>query len=225
MVFKFKWVPALAKGLPLTLEITFTCIGIGIVLGVLLALARVYGSRPLRWITSAYIQFFRGTPLLVQLFIVYFGLPTWGITLSRFTSAILALGLNTAAYQAEYFRGAIQAVRGGQMLAARSLGMSLPQSIRSVILPQAFRLVLPSWSNEFILMLKYSSIVFTITLYDLMGLAKRLASRNFRYFEVFVVVALFYLALVSIISFILRLIERRVRIPGLGTSGAAGGPR
>jgi polar amino acid transport system permease protein len=216
MVFKWEWVAKLAEGLPLTLEITFTCIAIGIVLGVLLALARVYGNRVLRAACGAYIHFFRGTPLLVQLFIVYFGLPNWGIKLSAFVSGILALGLNTAAYQAEYFRGAIQAVRGGQMMAARSLGMSLPQSIRYVILPQAFRLVLPSWSNEFILMLKYSSIVFTVTLLDLMGQGKRLASRNFKYFEVFVVVALFYLALVFIVSQTLRMIERRVRIPGLG---------
>jgi len=217
MVFKWEWVSKLAEGLPLTLEITFTCIALGIVLGVLLALGRVYGNRFVRLLCSAYIQFFRGTPLLVQLFIIYFGLPNWGIMLSRFTSAILALGLNTAAYQAEYFRGAIQAVQGGQLLAARSLGMSLPQAIRYVVLPQAFRLVLPAWSNEFILMLKYSSIVFTITLYDLMGVGKRLASRNFRYFEVFVIVALFYLALIFVVSQILRMIERRIRIPGLGT--------
>ena len=221
MVFKWEWVSKLAEGLPLTLEITFTCIAIGIVLGVLLALARVYGNRFLRLLTGGYIQFFRGTPLLVQLFIVYFGLPNWGIKLSAFVSGIVALGLNTAAYQAEYFRGAIQAVRGGQMLAARSLGMSLPQAIRYVILPQAFRLVLPSWSNEFILMLKYSSIVFTVTLLDLMGQGKRLASRNFKFFEVFIVVALFYLALVFVVSQALRVIERRVRIPGLGTEGEA----
>jgi len=221
MVFKWEWVSGLAKGLPLTLEITFTCIAIGIVLGVLLALARVYGGRPLRTISSGYIQFFRGTPLLVQLFIVYFGLPNWGIKLSPFISAILALGLNTAAYQAEYFRGAIQAVRGGQTMAARSLGMSMSQAIRYVILPQALRLVLPSWSNEFILMLKYSSIVFTIALLDLMGQGKRLASRNFRFFEIFIIVALFYLALVFVVTQILRLIERRVRIPGLGAEGEA----
>ena len=219
MVFKWEWVSKLAEGLPLTIEITFTCIAIGIALGILLALARVYGQRSLRILASGYIQFFRGTPLLVQLFIVYFGLPNWGIRLSAFTSGILALGLNTAAYQAEYFRGAIQAVRGGQMLAARSLGLSLPQAIRYVILPQALRLVLPSWSNEFILMIKYSSIVFTVTLLDLMGQGKRLASRNFRFFEVFIVVALFYLALVFVVSQILRLIERRVKIPGLGAPG------
>ncbi len=216
MVFKWEWVETLAKGLPLTLQITFTCIAIGIVLGVLLALSRVYGNRVLRIICSVYIQIFRGTPLLVQLFIVYYGFPNWGIKLSALASGILALGLNTAAYQAEYFRGAIQAVRGGQMFAARSLGMSLPQAIRYVILPQAFRLVLPSWSNEFILMLKYSSIVYTVTLLDLMGQGKRLASRNFNYFEVFIIVALFYLAIVFIVSTLLRLLERRVRIPGLG---------
>ena len=219
MVFKWEWVGQLARGLPLTLQITGLCIAVGIVLGVFLALGRVYGKRPLRWLCCAYIGFFRGTPLLVQLFIVYFGLPNWGIRLSAFTSGILALGLNTAAYQAEYFRGAIQAVRGGQMLAARSLGMSLFQAIRHIVLPQAFRLVLPSWSNEFILMIKYSSIVFTVTLLDLMGQGKRIASRNFKFFEVFIVVALYYLAIVFVVSTILRLIERRIRIPGLGAPG------
>jgi len=221
MTFDWRWVTPLAQGLLLTIEITTTCIAIGIALGVLLSLGRVYGHRIVRVLCAIYIQFFRGTPLLVQLSIVYFGLPTWGIRLSQFTSAVLALGLNTAAYQAEYFRGAIQAIRGGQMLAARSLGMSAPQAIRHVILPQAFRLVIPAWSNELILMIKYSSIVFSIALYDLMGVGKKIASREFRYFEVFLVVALFYLALVFIVSQALRALERRVRIPGLGAPGEA----
>lgn len=217
MSFEWEWIPKLAQGLPLTLLITFSCIAIGIVLGVLLALGRIYGHPILRGVCVAYIHFFRGTPLLVQLFIVYYGLPNWGITLTALQSGILALGLNTAAYQAEYFRGAIQAVVEGQMLAARSLGLSLPQAIRVIILPQAFRLVLPSWSNEFILMLKYSSIVFAVTLLDLMGMAKRLASRDSRTFEIFIVVAMYYLVLVFIVSSLLRLLERRVRIPGLGS--------
>lgn len=219
MVLKWEWVPKLAQGIPLTLQITFSCIAIGIVLGVFLALLRVYGNRLVRTLSNVYIQFFRGTPLMIQLFIVYFGLPTWGIKLTAFQSAILALGLNTAAYQAEYFRGAIQAVRGGQLLAARSMGMSLPQSIRHVIVPQAFRLVLPAWSNEFILMLKYSSIVYMIALLDLMGQGKRLASRGGNSFEVFLIVALFYLALVLIVTTLLRLLERLIRIPGLGAPG------
>jgi len=152
----------------------------------------------------------------VQLLMVYYGLPSWGITFSPLLSGILAMGLNTAAYQAEYFRGAIQAIKAGQMMAARSLGMTRGQAIRYVILPQALRLVIHPWSNELIYMLKYSSIVYMITVLDLMGVARVIAARNFRYFEVFIVVALIYLAVVLIISWLLRLLERRVRVPGLG---------
>ncbi|MCD5408584.1 amino acid ABC transporter permease [Candidatus Bipolaricaulota bacterium] len=219
--FYFEWsfLPKLAQGLLLTVEITAACIAFGFVLGVLLALGRVYGGRLVSVPCGIYIHFFRGTPLLTQLFIVYFGLPNWGIHLSAFLSGVLALGLNTAAYQAEYFRGAIQAVKRGQMMAARSLGLSRIQAIRHVILPQAFRIVIPSWSNELILMLKYSSIVYSIALLDLMGMGKRIAARNFNYFEVFVVVALFYLVLVLGLSQSLRWLERRVRVPGLGAPG------
>lgn len=221
MTFRWDWLPKLAEGLVLTLEITGACIAIGIVLGTLLAVGRVYGRRPTRLACAAYIEFFRGTPLLVQVFIVYFGLPTWGIRLSGYASAILALGLNTAAYQAEYLRGALQAVGGGQLQAARSIGMSLRQSVWHVVFPQAFRIVIPAWSNELIQMLKYSSIVFTVSLYDLMGMGKRLASKHFTYLEVFLVVALFYLAVVFLISQVLALIERRARLPGLGTDAEA----
>jgi len=216
MVFDLAWLPQLTQGLVLTLQITAACIAIGIVLGIMLALGRVYGNRLISTPCSIYIQIFRGTPLLVQLLMVYFGLPSWGIYPSAFISGILALGLNTGAYQAEYLRGAIQAVNPGQLMAARAIGMSLPQAIRYIVLPQAFRIVIPSWSNELILMVKYSSIVFSITLLDLMGVGRRIAMRNFRYFEVFIVVALFYLALIFIISQLLHLLEQRVRIPGLG---------
>lgn len=218
MTFAFDWsyLPKLARGVPITLEVTAAAIAMGFVLGVFLALGRVYGKRLVCGICSLYIQIFRGTPLLVQLFIIYYGLPTIGIRFSALTCGILALGLNTAAYQAEYFRGAIQSVRGGQLLAARSLGMTLPQLIRHVVLPQAFRIVIPSWSNELILMLKYSSIVFTVTVLDLMGVGKRIASKHFNYFETFLVVALFYLVIVFIVSQSLRALERKVRIPGLG---------
>jgi len=218
MTFDFDWVPQLAQGLVLTVEITAACVALGAALGLLLAVGRVYGRGPIRAVCTTYIHIFRGTPLLVQLAILYFGLPTWGITLSRFTCAVLALGLNSAAYQAEYFRGAIQSVDTGQLAAARALGMSRWRAVGSIVIPQALRLVLPSWSNELILMLKYSSVVFSISLYDLMGVGKRLASRHFRYFEVFLVVALFYLVVVFLISRPLRMLERRIRIPGLGNS-------
>ena len=216
LVFSWAWLPLLAHGLILTLELTVTSIALGFALGVILALMRVYGGKWLSIPASIYIQVFRGTPLLVQLLIIYYGLPAWGISFSAFISGVLAFGLNTAAYQAEYFRGAIQAVKQGQLLAARSMGMNMVQAARYIVLPQAFRIVIPSWSNELILMLKYSSIVFSITLLDLMGVGKRIASHNFRYFEVYIVVALFYLALVFIITQLLRLLEKKVHIPGLG---------
>lgn len=214
--FKWEWLPQLAQGLVLTLEITATCIAIGIVLGLILALGRVYGRHVFYWTSSAYVQFFRGTPLLVQLLMVYYGLPSWGISLSPFLSGVIAMGLNTAAYQAEYFRGAIQSIKAGQMLAARSIGLTRWQAIRYVILPQALRLVIPPWSNELIYMLKYSSIVYMVTAMDLMGVARVIAIKNFRYFEVFIITALIYLALVLIISWLLRMLEWRVRVPGLG---------
>lgn len=217
LAFDWAWLPKLAGGLVITVELTAGCMAMGAVLGLIVALGRVYGRRATYGLTSAYVQFFRGTPLLVQLFIVYYGLPSWGIRLSPFVSGLLAMGLNTAAYQAEYFRGAIQTVKAGQMLAARSLGMSRPQAIRHVILPQALRLVIPPWSNELIYMLKYSSIVYMITLMDLLGVARTIAAKNFRYFDVFIVTALIYLALVLLITFGLRKAERRLHVPGLRT--------
>lgn len=212
------WLPQLAQGLGLTLEITAACIAFGALLGALLACGRLFGKRRVRVLCGAYIRLFRGTPLLVQLAVLYFGLPSWGIVLPRLLCAILALGLNSAAYQAEYFRGAIQAVSPGQISAARALGLSRWKAVCTVIFPQAARLVIPAWSNELILMLKYSSIVFSITLYDLLGMGKRIASRNFRYFEVFLIVAAIYLAIIGIVSVTLRIVERRLRVPGLGGS-------
>ncbi|MBN1857730.1 amino acid ABC transporter permease [Candidatus Bipolaricaulota bacterium] len=218
MTVPISWMPQLGRGLALTLEITAACIALGAVLGVLLAFGRLFGRRGLRLLCGGYIRVFRGTPLLVQLAVLYFGLPAWGIALPRFLCAVLALGLNSAAYQAEYFRGAVQAVAPGQVAAAQALGLGRWKTVVAVILPQAGRLVIPSWSNELILMLKYSSIVFSITLYDLMGMGKRIAARNFRYFEVFLIVAAIYLAVVLVVSVGLRILERNLRIPGLGGS-------
>lgn len=214
------WLPELSRGLLVTLEITALCIAMGIVLGLLLALARLYGRHLVYWPATVYINFFRGTPILVQLFLVYYGLPSFGIRLEPFVAGVLALGLNTSAYQAEYFRGAIQSLPSGQMVAARSIGMSRLQAIRWIVLPQALRLVIPPWSNELILMLKYSSIVFFATVMDLMGVARVLADENFRYFEIFIVVALMYLAVVLVMSWSLRRLEARLRVPGLGGTGA-----
>lgn len=222
LVFRWTWLPRLAHGLGLSLELTGLSMALGAVFGIILALLRVYAKGPLLplyGLASGYVHFFRGTPLLVQLMALYHGLPTVGIKLSPFTAGLLALTLNTAAYQAEYFRGAIQAVKTGQMLAARALGLTRLQAIRYVILPQALRLVIPPWSNELVYMLKGSAVVYLVGVMELMGQAKTIAAKEFRNFEVYVVVALFYLALVFLFTLILRGVEARTRIPGLALPG------
>ncbi len=211
----YEIMPGLLKGAVVTLELTVCSISLGFILGVALALGRLYGNRPVSLLCTGYIEFFRGTPLLVQLLILYYGLPPYGIRLSSFVAGILGLGLNSAAYQAEYFRGAIQSVSQGEIMAARAIGMSRLKAIVNIILPQMFRMVIPSWSNELIYTLKYSSVAYMIGAPELMAQAKFIAAENFRYFEVFLVVAFIYLIAVVVLSRILSVVEKRVRIPGL----------
>lgn len=222
LVFDWAWLPRLGDGLLLTAQLTSACMALGAVLGVVISLLRVYARgwwSPLYGLASAYVHLFRGTPLLVQLMIIHFGFPNMGIVFTPFVSGLVAMSLNTAAYQAEYFRGAIQSVKAGQMMAARSLGLTRLQAIRLVILPQALRLAIPPWSNELIYMLKYSSIVYMVGAMDLMGVGRTIAAKNFRFLELFLVVAFVYLAVVLLLTLALRWVEKRLRIPGLGTSG------
>lgn len=220
--FEFAWeiLPQLLRATVVTLELTAASITLGFMVGILLALGRVYGNRALSIACNAYIQFFRGTPLLVQLLLIYYGLPPYlaplGIKLSPLVAAILGLGLNSAAYQAEYFRGAIQAIRMGQMMAARSIGMSRLQAVCYIILPQALRLVIPSWSNELIYCIKYSSLAYFLTVSELTFAGKIISRHTGRTFETLVVVALIYLVIVLITSRLLWILEERVKIPGLG---------
>ena len=211
----YQIMPRLLEGAVVTLELTVCSISLGFILGIALALGRLYGNRPVSLLCTGYIEFFRGTPLLVQLLILYYGLPPYGIRLSSFVAGILGLGLNSAAYQAEYFRGAIQSVSQGEIMAARAIGMSRFKTIMNITLPQMLRIVIPSWSNELIYTLKYSSVAYMIGAPELMAQAKFIAADNFRYFEVFLVVAFIYLIAVVVLSRILSLVEKRVRIPGL----------
>lgn len=207
--------PKLLEGTIVTVELTIIAITIGILMGIPIALGRVYGSKLIYTICTFFVEIIRGTPLLTQLFILYFGLPSIGIMLSPFIAALVGMGVNSAAYQAEYFRGAIQAVKKEQIIAGYSLGMKQIQTIRYIVLPQMLRLVIPSWSNELIYLLKYSSMAYMIQAPEIMSQGRLIASRNFRTFEVFIVVALIYLILVLILSKILDLMERKFRIPGL----------
>lgn len=209
--------PQLLMGLKNTLALTALAIVIGIVLGLALAVSKVYGRGPLRWTAVAYIGLFRGTPLLTQLFIVYFGLSSIGIVLSPFTAAILGLGLNSAAFQAEYFHGSILAINPGQITGAMALGMSRLKTIKCIVLPQVFRLVIPSWSNELISLLKFSSLAYLIQFPELLFQTKYIASKNYRMFEMSIITGILYLTVVLIISHYLRKLELKLRIPGLGT--------
>lgn len=215
LVFLQNVIPGLLQGTVITLQLAGVSLALGVLIGLPAGIARVYGPRWLQRIVAVYVTVFQGTPLLIQLFLVYYGLPDIGITFSRFAAAYLALGLNSGAYQAEYLRGALQSVGAGQMTAARAIGMSQSQAIRSIILPQALRLVLPAWSNEAIAMLKYTAVVFLIAVPDLMGQAKILSAKYFAPIATYSVVAVFYLVLVGIAYLVLRQVERRVQIPGL----------
>ena len=209
------------QGAGVTLELTAVGLLIGFVLGLALALAKTFGAPGVSKFATGYIELFRGTPLLVQLFLIYYGLPSLGLTLSQTLSAYLALGLNSAAYQAEYLRGAIQAIGDAQMMAGRSIGLSRWQTIRLVILPQALRLALPAWSNEPISLLKTTAVVFLIAVQDLMAKAKRAATTTYNPIGSYIAVAVIYLVMVFILDALLKWLERKTKIPGLETDTAA----
>ncbi len=207
--------PAFGQGLLITLQLTGVGLGMGFVLGLAAALGRLYGNRWVKALAIGYIELFRGTPLLAQLFLIYYGLPGLGITLSRMLSAYLALGMNSGAYQAEYLRGAIQSIGDGQMMAGRAIGLSRARTIWHIILPQALRLVIPSWSNEPISLLKSTAIAFLIAVPDLMTRAKAIAARTYDPIGTYLAVAVVYLGVVFILNEGLKWLERRARIPGL----------
>jgi polar amino acid transport system permease protein len=209
--------PYMSQGVVYTLEVSLPSLGIGFIGGLLLAVMRVYGPRYLAWLVGQCVSIVRGTPLLVQLFIIYFGLPSVGIILDRFVAAVAAISLNSSAYQSEYFRGAIQSVSGGQMEAAEALGFTRFKAIWNVILPQALRFALPAWSNEGTYLIKGSSIVFMIGSLDLTASGKILDGIYLRPFEIFFVVAGLYVIMIVTFSKTVSLLISRYRIPGFGS--------
>lgn len=212
--FFIRFLPDLLKGAGITVLLTAEGLAAGFILGLSASLARTYGNKFWRGLAVTYIEIFRGTPLLMQLFIIYYGLPGLGITLSRELSAFLALGLNSGAYQAEYLRGSLLAIGDGQMMAGRSIGMSRAGTIWHVILPQALRLAIPAWSNEPVSLLKSTAVVFLIAVPDLMAKAKSIAAQTYDPIGTYFAVALVYLAMVYLLDAVLHWIERATRIPG-----------
>lgn len=191
-----EYYPLFLRGLGVTVFVTIISCFSGTILGSLLALGKIYGNKVISTLVRIFISIIRGTPLLVQLFIIYYGLPSYGIRLAPLTAAVISFIINSGVYQAEYLRGSIQSISGSQLKAAQSIGMTKWQGIRYIILPQALRRVIPAWTNEFIYMIKYSSLAYVIGAKELMTEAKLLASRNYQFFNVYFLVALIYLAVI-----------------------------
>ena len=207
----YEALPALLVGALATLRITALSIAVGLVIGLGAGLARVWPNSFLRSISSAYIELIRGTPLLVQIFLVYFGLPALGLNLDPFVAGVLAMGINSGAYVGEIVRGGIESIAQGQMEAALSLGMSWWQSMYYVILPQALFRILPSLGNEFIALLKDSSLVSTIAIAELTRTGQIIITRTFKSFEIWIGVALFYFIMTYAISRAVKYSEKRMR--------------
>ena len=206
-----KYLPFLLLGVGITIRYTVLSFLLGAVIGLGLALGRISDKKVLRLPCLWYIDFIRGTPLLAQVYLIHFGLPqVLGYRPVGSIDALVALTLNSAAYVAEIWRGGIESIERGQMEAARSLGMTYAQSMRFVILPQAFKRVIPPLGNEFIALLKESSLVSVIGLEDLMMKANMMAGRSFRPFEAYFTVALIYLALTLTFARLVARLEGRL---------------
>ncbi len=204
--------PFLLQGALVTIKLTTAAVIIGIILGTILGLARVARNNFISGLAKIYIEFFRGTPLLIQLFLLYFGLPNLGIELEAYSAAIIGLGLNSGAYVGEIVRSGINAINKGQMEAARSLGMSYFQAMKYIILPQAIKQVIPPLGNEFIALLKDSSLVSVIAVKDLTRQGRLIISRNYESFLIFTAVAVLYFIMTFIMTRLVNYVERRVSI-------------
>lgn len=208
--------PPLLKGTIATIGLLVLCIPASVIIGVLIAVARVYGNKIISSLSTIYVIYFRGTPLIVQLFIFYLGLPYIGIVLSPFEAAVIAMSLCSGSYQSEYIRGSLQSIKSGQMMAAESMGMTRTQAILYIILPQALRRAIPAISNNITYSVKSSSLAMMVTYVELTGAGKIIAAVYFRYIEVFMIVGIIYLLVVSILTKLLSILENKLKIPGLG---------
>ena len=209
------YLPYMVDATWITLMLTLYSTVIGLTLGLVVALMKISKFKVLSFIADFYLWIIRGTPMLVQLFLVYFGLPQLGIELSPFVSAVIALGINAAAYIAEIYRSGIISISKGQMEAAESLGMGYFLKMRKVVLPQALRVSIPSLGNQAIMMLKDSSLASLVTISELLMVSQRYAATNYAFIEFYLVAAGFYLALTSVFTFILNRVERRISISEL----------
>ncbi|WP_180970047.1 amino acid ABC transporter permease [Deinococcus planocerae] len=202
--------PVLIQGAGITLAFALAAMVLGLPLGFLVALARLSRFALLRWLTGLYVSFIRGTPLLVQIFVIYYGLPSFGITLNPVVGGVLALTLNAGAYLSETIRASILSVGRGQREAAYSLGLTGAQTMRLIVLPQALRVAAPSLGNSLIGLVKDTSLVSVITVVELLRSAQLVIARTFEPFGPYIMAALLYWAISGVLEAVQRRVERRL---------------
>ncbi|UCC33118.1 MAG: amino acid ABC transporter permease [Candidatus Bathyarchaeota archaeon] len=211
-----KYLPFFLKGLQHSFILALVPLALGFLVGLLAALADVYRGRTASTLISIYVEFFRGSPLIVQAILFYWFIPQdlLGMRIDRLMAALLVFTLNSGAYQKGYIKGAIEAVHEDQMTAARALGMSKLKAIRHVVLPQALRIVIPGWTNEYASMSKSTSAALAIGIPELANISMSVASWTFRSFETYTFTALLYFIWIFFSVKVLEMVYERVKIPG-----------
>jgi polar amino acid transport system substrate-binding protein len=207
----YTFLPTLLTGAWTTIYLSIISMSLAIILGLLIAISRLYGPVPVRFLAAAYVEVYRGTPLLIQLYIIYYGLPNLGIAITPVAAAIMGLAMNYAAYESEIYRAGIEAIPRGQMEAALSLGMTRGLAVRRVILPQAARIALPPVTNDFIALFKDSSLVSVIAMVELTKTYSILSATTLRFFELGLVTALLYFGMSYPLSVVARRLERKLK--------------
>lgn len=214
LLFITKSIPFLLHGIIVALEVTILSILLGMIVGLLVAFLKIYGTKTVKKMVKAYEWVMRGLPILVLLFLIYFGLPTLGIHIGAFLSVILALGLGSSAYQAQIYRGAFLSIGQEQMEAGLSLGMSKFQTLFTVIVPQAVRLSLPGFTNEFTIVLKDSPLAYAVGIAEILKNGRDIISTSYRPFEIYFACSIIYFLLFQLFFYLFKKIAQRYSVPG-----------
>lgn len=214
LTFGMSILPALLNGTIVTLQLTFASLLLGFLIGLPLGLGQVYGNKLLSRAISIYERIVRSIPLLVILMLVFYGLPSVGLNLPAFLAAVIGIGVRSSAYQSQIFRGAIQSIKSGQLLAARSLGMTRLQAIRDITIPQALRRAIPPWTNEFTIVLKDTPLAYALGVVELLRKGRYIIYSTFKPMVVFITAALIYFVLTRAGNSLLDYVDEKLKIPG-----------
>ena len=216
----FEGLPYILPGIGVTMTVVAGALSMGLFLGLIFAVLQVYGNRSMRRLVGIYVWFFRGIPLLVLLFLFYFGiLASLQIELSAFLVSIIVLGLISSAYQSQILRGAILSLPEGQFKAARAIGMSDIKAIFFIILPQALRLAIPGWTNEYTIIMKDSAITYALGVAEIMARCNHVASRTYQHFWLYILAGLIFLALTYMGTKVFHFVEKKAVIKGYARDG------